>query len=143
MTMIKAGYSNLCLDSYQSEKYYGEWWADYSFSVDSVSISDEKRYEGDSEKFNLDVEVGDIVYVVYITYSDGDSFGRSTGKGEVVWMYKEKRKAEDCAESVEKFKGRYSINIETEDGQVVSWSNPCSDYFSQLEDVVVKEMIVE
>lgn len=143
MTIIKVEYNSLCLGSYQSKKAYGEWWANYSFSVDSVSVSDEKRYECGGEKFNLDVERGDNVYVVYITYSDGDSLGRSTGKGEVVWVYKERQKAEECAERIERFKGSYSINLEIGDGQSVSWSNPCRDYFSQLEDVVVKEMIVE
>lgn len=136
-----------CLDNYHSGEQYGDWYAHYDFSVKGVSLSEPEAY-GCYEKFGLkEVELGDVVYVLWMTYSSGDSFGSSTGNGEVLWVFKDVKLALRAKQLYEKINAddncMFSIEMETEDGEKFKMSNPAAGYFENMGSIEVSTFLVE
>jgi len=124
------------------DKPYGDWWEQWRFSVDSVNLSDSASLN--VEKYNLpDIDVGDEVYVVCLRYSDGDSFGYSQGKGEIVWAFKSKVLAEGLVNIIKIHKDEVNFSFINDCGEDVKLSNPAFGYFECLDDVYIETFIVE
>lgn len=80
----------ICEHSEYSSEEYGDWFEDYSFTIEGVYSTPKKN----AEEFVLDVQKGDTVYALVLIYSTGDSFGSANGKGELIWLFSEKEYAE-------------------------------------------------
>lgn len=129
-------YSEICTHSEREDAEWGSWSEEYDFSVRGVSLSSRDRWN--EEKFNLDIEVnaGEPVFVLYMTYSTGDTFGRASGKGEVLWVFKDADTAKAALdlwkEENDKRDPEYSVKFEDDTGRVIQLSNPASGYFENL-----------
>lgn len=137
-------YHEICNHSYHSGEQWGDWSESYDFSVRSVSATSRETYN--EERFNVpfDVTPGDPVFVLWMTYDTGDSFGRATGKGEVIWVFKDPtvayiayQKWQDvCA------KKEYSVTFKVENDVEVQLSNPASGYFENAGYVSLDSYLV-
>jgi hypothetical protein len=147
MTEIYINWKQHLLSSITDE-WGRDWEEEYHFSVNNAYLSGE-HMAVESFKTIHDVNVGDTVYVLVIRYSDGNSFGRAYGKGEVLWVFTSKEIAEKASDTFTKaieekdYDKPYTIEIELEDGSKVSIGNPVYDYFTTLDECEIIELKVE
>jgi hypothetical protein len=131
--------------STRGEGDYADWSEDIYNDIRELEIVD-SDYSYRDVIADFDVKSGDIVFLVYALYSDGDSFGSSTGNIEYVAVYKSKEKAEACVkqinDSVDKSRNTYSMEYTTESGSVLTVSCPWIGYFNRLESAEVRRLIV-
>jgi hypothetical protein len=149
ITQLYVAYTQICTNSEESEEEYGSWSKEHDFTVNSVHInnpkfSEEYNYDFNVENIAVPVEVksGDVVYVLSITYSDGDSFGSSSGEGEILYVFKDKV----IGEAAEKIWGKdidHSVNFQIDDGSYLTMSNPSYGYFSNVCSIDLIEFTVE
>jgi hypothetical protein len=69
----------------------------HNYTLDSVNLETEKaQYSLDAKEVTVGfkVENGDTVYVLLVTYEDGDTFGRSYGNIYVVGVYESEEEAD-------------------------------------------------
>ena len=139
-------YNEHCTDSYHSGEQYGEWRQSYDFSVEGVSLTSRDRYDEEKLGCLVDVKAGEPVFVLYMTYDTGDSFGHATGKGEVIWVFKDAglamaAKAKWEAEN-QKRDPEFSIEFEVDGNIDVRQSNPAAGYFENIGHVSVETFLV-
>lgn len=141
MVPLYVQYEQNTISSYHSGEQYGDWSAEYDFRVTGVSLTPRSRcYE---EEFGLpEVKAGDAVFVLWMTYSSGDSFGSSTGNGEVLWVFKDAALALRAKQKFEADEDALQIEIETDDGTKFVLSNPAYGYFENLGYLEVSTFLV-
>jgi hypothetical protein len=88
-----------------------------------------------------DVNVGDTVYIVWVEYGTGDSFGSDGGNVEYIAGFVDKAKAEECEAMIRKVEV-YSYTLTLEDGSSHDMHSPWIGYFECLEAVHINETIV-
>lgn len=122
-----------------SDEHYPSWSASYTFDIERVSTLI-KGYD----KFNVKfiVNKGDVVYVLYIEYSSGDSFGNSTGNGEVLWVFKDEFLALQAKEYIEQNGISNYFIFANEKDELVRIYNSYNGYFSGIESVEYKPFVV-
>lgn len=137
-TELWVSYTNNCVHDYHDGQQWGSWERDHDFSLDRVSLT-----KG-STPFTVDYPVvaGDTVYVLYIRYSTGDSFGRSDGEAEILWVFKDAKTGFEALNKFEKNEKEFQITIKTDSGMNLDLYNPAAGYFEHLEDIDLKAMLV-
>lgn len=145
---LKVINNRYCGESYHSSEQFGDWFEHYSNDVKGIELlSDEKKYH--DLVVDYDLKEGDIVYLVYGTYSTGDSFGSCNGCIEFVDVFKTEQKAWDCRNAlVKEQKDKdgntvWSVEYLTESDKTLKFHVPWFGYFEHLDDVYVVELIVE
>lgn len=71
--------------------------------ISKAYISNPNHITWDFEEINVSFDVvksGDEVYVVYVIYSSGDSFGHSTGNIAVAGVFSNSNDADECVSRV-------------------------------------------
>jgi hypothetical protein len=139
-------YNEVCTHSESEPVEYGSWSESYDFSVEGVSLTSRDRYREEKLGCLVDVQAGDPVFVLYMTYDTGDTFGRAEGKGEVIWVFKDsalamKAKAQWETEN-NKRDPEFSIEFEADGGIMVKQSNPAAGYFENVGYVDVGTFLV-
>lgn len=125
-------YENRLIDSERSDEPYSSWSEEHDFRVTGVRTASRKR-EYEEFEVAFDVEHGTPLFVVWITYTSGDSFGYSTGNGEIIWVFKDSNAALvamnlwDAASK--KHEVAFSVTFDDGEGNKVELSNPVSGYF--------------
>jgi hypothetical protein len=134
---------NQCTHNKRSKKPYGDWSATYEFEVKGVSL--ESNYYFTSEEFEVSFEAkeADIVYVLSLTYSSGDSFGTARGKGEVLMVFKSQTLAYDALRHVEANEQASEFEFLVDSGEKVKVSNVAYGYFENISSVDVTECIID
>ena len=134
-------YNETQTEYYHDGEQWGEWHASYDFSIEGVSLTAPSHHE--YEKLGLEnVKPGDVVYVFWMTYSTGDSFGHATGQGEVLWVFKDPNLALAAKQKFMQDKEQYLIEINTDDGKTFTLSNPASGYFENLGELEISTFLV-
>jgi len=139
-------YDEHCTHSHREPVEYGSWRESYDFRVTGVSLTSRNRYDEEKLGCLVDVKAGEPVFVLYMTYSTGDSFGRADGKGEVIWVFKDsalamKAKSKWEAEN-DKRDPEFTIEFEVDGGQTVRQSNPAAGYFENVGTIDVDTFLV-
>lgn len=139
-------YNQNCTDSYRSEEEYGDWGSTYDFHVEGVSLTSRNLYEEEKLGCLVDVKAGDVVFVLYMTYDTGDTFGTAKGQGEIIWVFKDANlamKAKDLwTKENDKRDPEFSIEFEVDGGQKVKQSNPAAGYFENVGYIDVATFLV-
>jgi hypothetical protein len=143
-------YSQICTNDYHSGEQYGDWSTSYDFAVHGVTHGDRSRWEGlahQQELFNVqfDINIGDTVYVLWMTYSSGDSFGNADGMGEILWVFKDQAIAtiaKNMWEQGATKDGAHSIRFGIDDGSLVELSNPACGYFEDCGSVELTPFVI-
>lgn len=94
-----------------------------------------------------DVGPGDKVFIVWVEYGTGDSFGSDGGNIELIAAFIDEERAKACAENCKKFEendeasylddDRYTLKVELDNGQTYGVYVPWTGYFECLEQVHV------
>lgn len=139
-------YHEHCTHSYREDKEWGEWRESYDFGIDGVSLTSRDRWNEEKLGCLIDVKAGDAVFVLYMTYDTGDTFGRADGKGEVIWVFRDPTlamvaKAKWELEN-EKRDPEFSIEFEVDGGEKVTQSNPAAGYFENVGYISVETFLV-
>lgn len=132
-----------CIDSYISGEQFGEWSETLNCRVTGVYLQKPDGFGWGDETFEIhdDISEGDTVHVLSMTYSWGDSFGRGSGKLEVLWVFADYSEAVAAARAVEKAKDQFSVEFETSRG-LITLSNPGAGYFESVEDISIDDFVV-
>lgn len=141
MTKIYVHTSSHLISEHRSEEEYGSWSRECSFHLDNVSLT----HDNFADVFEQDVQYADIVHVLYMVYSSGDSFGSDSGIGEVIWAFKDENLAWAAYNKLlleTKDDGLHEISIQTEHGEL-RFRNPAFDYFSCVEGIFLVQRLVE
>ena len=135
-------YSEITVDSYHSGEQYGEWSATLDFRISGVTLTKpENGYSYESAALP-EIKAGDVVRVLWMTFSSGDTFGRSTGNGEVLWVFKDPILAIRAQQAFENSIDKYSIDIETDTGEKLMLSNPAAGYFEDIGHIEISMFLV-
>lgn len=141
-------YSQVCTHSEREEEEYGAWSADYDFyvkgaSTGSVINAKYSRWSAEEEfEVDFDATPGETIWVLSMIYSSGDSFGNSTGNGEVIWVFKTKEAADKAAQAIEDNPDEWEIKFELESGKSVKLSNPAAGYFENISALYVEPFVL-
>lgn len=136
-----------CLESEQSMDPYGEWSSRWDNSFIGIERAvDDKYYDIES---TLDIDVDEGVFVVWLEYSSGDSFGfghRSCV--DVVGITRSREAAEALRHAINNITtdgfGLGSLDCKLPDGQHIQLPHvPWIGYFDRLEEVHVTKTIME
>lgn len=138
--MVKT--ETICVYSHKSEEEYGSWSQEYNFNVIHVSLEDSNRYTTENFTIPGEINSGDEVFVLYMIYSSGDSFGSSSGNGEVLWVFTDKDIAEAASKIWAASNEIDSVSFKIEDGSTVTLSNQSSGYFENISNVEISSFIV-
>jgi hypothetical protein len=89
-------------ESHSDEPYDYSWSEDHDYSYNGARIIKDGKY-GDVDLFpgEAEVEAGDEIYVVHVTYDSGDSFGNSTGNRVHLWAFSDKARAHRLCTTIE------------------------------------------
>jgi len=139
--------SEVCTYSEREPEDYGSWEERYDFSVVAVHRSKPETLRGwwDGEAFEVPFEVaaGDTVYVLSMSYNTGDSFGRASGCGEVLWVFKDEQLAHEACRIWEESENNHSVKFKVESGDTVTLNNPGAGYFETINCVNVESFQVK
>ena len=121
------------------------WYALIDYDI--VSVSTRKVSHGPEsgwEKVAVDFEckTGDLVYVLVLRYTQGDSFGESKGNTEILGIFKDKQLANETAQVLDtklRDKNNKTIEFSTETGVEVSTPDFTKDHFCAYERIEVIE----
>lgn len=133
---------------------YSNWRTEQRFSVVGVEHVDSQdalpmNSRPDYDTFNVPGDIGDVAYVISMTYRTGDSFGNASGNGEILMVYTDKVIAKDALtrfkDAIKDNKDPYSVSIpvQTHDGCVMfDCVNPAAGYFERAESVDLDAFII-
>ena len=132
-------------DGYRSEgdasKYEHEWSASRDLHVKNAWLSRDGLSSWQCETMQCEgkVQAGDTLYVIVVRYSDGDTFGQSTGNYHFELATKDANKAVEVKNAI--VAGTYKRE-RPED--VDHWYDylEWTGYFNSLEDVELHKMVV-
>ena len=140
-------YQSICLDSFREPVEYGEWSDTYDFDVKGVAVSSRGRWSGlayDEDKINVgfEAEAGTPLFILWMTYGSGDSFGHGDGYGEILWVFKDAGTARRALATFSANSEQYSIPIKDDAGNAVTLHNPGSGYFESVNSLQVDTFVL-
>ena len=131
---------------YATEQY-GDWSSSSSWSFKKIWYVDDIEINYADITSELDIKPGEEIYVVWVTYDTGDSFGyASQGSSASVAVFKDFEAAEDFKKHIEsekytpdQDKEYYYQNVyEALDGQTVHFYASWVGYFERLAQVNIE-----
>lgn len=151
LSKFKVDIKSYCTNSYREPEEYGDWGEEYDNSLASISLGD---FEYPDVLSSLDFSKTAEVYVVWVEYSYGDSFGRADGAGtEVVGVFKDADSAYELEKAIENDRpdsrgwddeNKYRLHVQTSDGQVFNfYTGSWHDYFGGLDHVHVDKKVLQ
>jgi hypothetical protein len=130
---------------YYSEEEFGDWEEVYSSDVECVVRLDDNEpapYCRKSETF-LIPDGYEYVYVVYINYNTGDSFGRAYGKISIIHCTVSEESAYALAEKIKENPETYTIEFVDDFGRNISLYNEASGYFERINNIHVEKFYIQ
>lgn len=127
-------FSETCSRDYHSEEQWGEWETIKHPSFEKISRNKEllKRWSFDSFKVSDEVFNAPHLYVVWVEYGSGDTFGRSEGNYEIAAITEIPEEALAIQKSIEK--GKFDDDHPKSVCSYPSWTG----YFESLTAVHVE-----
>jgi hypothetical protein len=145
---MKIGYkviiNSSCDDSEFSDEKWGPWSEDWSHSFGSIHRITPPQYSDVSSDLNILAE--EPVYVVWVEYSTGDSFGwANRGRAVAVGVFKTYEDAQALEAWLNnKDKARsYSQTYDSPDGQILQIYCEWEGYFERLESVNITPTVMQ
>lgn len=150
---MKFGYK-VEIDSYcdhydYPEEEYGSWSASYTNYFKKVTKT--KHYP--DVVSDIDFQVGQKCFLVWIEWSSGNSFGYSDRcSTEAIGIFKDEQSARELVKAIEdssvqydaETDSRYRFYCKTSDGQEFEYGfAPWFGYFERLDEVHLERIIIE
>ena len=135
-------YSEVCTHSEREPEQWGSWSESYDSSVtDAYQIGDDERAPYGSETFVVPDGASEV-FVVYMIYSTGDSFGHADGKIDIIHCIASEEAADKLAKYITENPGEYSIKFTDDFDREISLYNPGAGYFERINYVSVEKFSV-
>ena len=129
-----------CTHSHHTGEQFGDWSASYDFEILGARVVDE-NYTTKYTEDGFRVPAGCTqVYILYMRYSSGDTFGNSDGHGEVLYAFGSREVAQAALDAVNANKENFSVEFKDDFGREVKVSNPGAGYFEHIYNVGIKVM---
>ena len=139
---IRVDYESTCSHSYSDGKQYGDWEERYDSSVtDAYRITDEDKVPYGSESFLIPDDATEV-FVVYMIYDTGDSFGRAYSKIDILHATISEFEADKLATMVTANSDDYTIKFKDDFGRDISIDNRGAGYFEEIRYVGVDRFTV-
>jgi len=123
------------------------WEESHSYEYHSAEIVTGGYGEVDLFPGDAEVEVGDEIYMVYVSYGTGDSFGHASGCHEHLWAFSDRKRAYRLAEVLEedaKVNPDYDYDHKPLEFEGVPINtNSWKGYFERFEEAGVEHLIVK
>lgn len=125
-----------------SRKRYGSWWKDSTHTFHGLvsDIGKTTSFGYEMVTTSADAKPGDLLYLLWVEYSTGDSFGTSRGNFCEVGVYDDEEKAKHIASLIRddcKIKKDEPTILVDMDGVNVS-TTTWKGYFERLQDVHIE-----
>lgn len=136
---IRVDVNKICVRSEsEPEEQYGSWSEEYSCNISDVcQITEDETVTHDSETF-LIPDGATEVYVVYMLYGTGDSFGNADGLIDVIHATASSEAADLLATKVTENSDKWTIEFTDDFGREISINNNGAGYFEHIESVNVE-----
>lgn len=136
-------YDELCTHNEQaSERWYDSWSESYSSSVTGAyRIGDDDQAPYDSETFLVPDDATEV-FVVYMIYSTGDSFGYADGKISIIHCTVNEEAADKLAKTITENPDEFIIKFTDDFDREISLHNPGAGYFESIDHVGVERYTV-
>ena len=124
-----------CEHSERSDEEFGDWQASYSTHFGNVSRDKDFLHKWNFEACKVPDEVynSSSVFVIWVEHSDGDTFGHSTGHGQLAYATENPEEALEIKGKI--LKGELEwINTQKSLCSYPYWDG----YFNSIEDVHVE-----
>lgn len=130
-------YDEFCTHSSRESGRWGSWSESYSSTVtDAYRVEDSDTVPYDSETFLIPDDATEV-FVVYMIYSTGDSFGRAEGKIDIMHCTASEEAADRLARQVTENPDEYSIKFTDDFGREISIYNRGAGYFESIDHIGV------
>lgn len=131
-------YDEICTHNERSPEQYGDWSESYDSRVTGAyQIDEDERAPYGSETFVVPDDTTDV-YVVYMIYRTGDSFGSADGKIDIIHCTASEESADKLAKYITENSDEYSIKFTDDFGREISLYNPGAGYFERISYVGVE-----
>ena len=152
--MTKFGYAveidSVCVYSESSDEKFGSWSESYNNEFKKIT----KTNEYPDIVTNIDFQIGETAFLVWVEYSRGNSFGCADREGtEIIGLFKSKEVAQELINAIEyhdrndderTWDERYKFYHKTSDGQEFSYGFvPWAGYFEYLDEIHCEEVCIE
>lgn len=130
-------------DHYEhSGEQYGSWSESRTFEVKGARVV-HKNYKTvyEEEGFLVPADTG-TVYVLYMRYSDGDSFGHCDGKGAILGCFGNRDVAMAAEAEVQKQRDEFQIAVKDDFGREITIRNPGAGYFEHIDDIEIVAFVI-
>lgn len=139
---VAVQYTERCTHDYHDGENYGRWERSYDYTIDRVRAVPESKTESYNEEIYAVPADTKQVYVVYMIYSTGDSFGNSDGEGQIMWVFADRDKAWKLRDQIENSVDEYSIVFKDDFDRDVTVRNPAAGYFESMLSINVEAFVV-
>lgn len=135
-------YNEMCTNSYHSGERYGDWSESYlSWVTGAYRIGDDEKTPYNSETFLVPDDATEV-FVVYMIYDTGDSFGRADGKISIIHCTSNEEAADKLAKMITENPDEYTIKFTDDFGRKISLYNEGAGYFQDISYVGVERYSV-
>ncbi len=139
-------------DVVAKEVYWDNWGTitDYSLTGAYRKKPELLKPGHQMERYKLSIDTEHTVYALVLRYSEIDSFGSNSGKGELIWTYTNKRMAEKAMLEFQKqvnahkqkrpIKVQIPIELDNKEIMLKELQNPASnggDHFDRIDVIEV------
>ena len=139
---IRVDYEENCVHSYSEGKQFGDWEERHESRVtEAYQIADDADVPYRSESFVVP-DGSAYVYVVYMIYDTGDSFGRAYGKIDILHATISEAEADKLAKQVTADSDSYTIKFKDDFGRDISINNAGAGYFESIQYVGVERFAI-
>lgn len=131
-------YDEICTHRKSPKERYGDWSESYSSSVTGAyRIGDDAQAPYESETFLVPDDATEV-FVVYMIYSTGDSFGNADGKIDIIHCTVSEEAADKLAKMITENPDEYTIKFTDDFDREISLYNPGAGYFERISYVGIE-----
>lgn len=131
-----------------SKNPYASWFVEYDSSIIRVSLSQpiledynagvpftSTKYDNTMFVVDFEAEVGQKLFVLYIKYAQGDSFGQASGEIEPIWVFYDQETAQLALDALHEQIGKSFFKFKDERLKRLHVPNVLMDHMSDFEDL--------
>ena len=125
----------------RGEGEYARWGRDTYHSIQGIKKASNKEYSDFESSFEPEPDI--TYFLLYVLYTDGNSFGKSTGNIEFVDLYRDRDVAKKAAEAIKDHaeanenKRDRNLTIPLDCGEDHAIYPPWIGYFNEIEDIII------
>lgn len=93
----------------RAEEEYGDWYTEESNSIKRITKAKPTTWDFYARDVSNKIFNAKKIYIVAVTYSSGDTFGRCEGKLDIYKIFSKKKEAEALADRINKEEKNFDV----------------------------------